>query len=229
MAGARRPVSRPNPRPQNSMGGMPGRGGPATGPHMELGQKGQDTGHQLGGRPSIDPGFNRNQPIPPPNRGSDSWLNKHPNGPLAQQGQRGTGGGNLGMPQMPPSPWGAGNGYNMGTSMEQTARNEYLNTLAVGGEREAAMNAMGYWNGGTPFNPTDYRGQGYNKFGNANASGVNGTYDSPGIYQQMNAGNTGYLGAATIGDEGTGSYQSFIPGGGGRIKRRGGTTGGYIQ
>lgn len=218
------------------MGGMPGRGGPATGPHMELGQKGQDTGHQLGGRPSIDPGFNRNPGQgwgvggTPPNRGSDSWLNKHPNGPLAQQGQRPGGAPNLGMPEMPPSPWGAGNAYNSGTTAEQTARNEYLNTLDVGGPREAAMNQMGYWNGGTPFQASDYRGQGYNKFGNANAANAN-AYDSPGIYQQMNADNTGYLGVNNVtGEPGAlqGDYQSFIPQGG-RIKRRGGTTGGYIR
>ena len=116
-------------------------------------------------------------------------------------------------------------GYNQGDTMQQIQRNEYLNTLPVGGQREAAMNQMGYWNGGTPVTPSVNRGD--NRFYRDRAQA--GGFDSPGIYQQMNADNTGYVGVSNIGDTGSGTYTSFTgPGGGRRIKRRGGTTGGYI-
>lgn len=129
---------------------------------------------------------------------------------------------------IPAAQWGAGNAYNAGSTMDQIARNEYLNTLPVGGQREAAMNAMGYWNGGTPFAPQ--AGQGYNRFHRANAAEnqSTGAYSAPGIYQHMNADNTGYVGVTNVGDDGSAQYTPFATMGRTRPRRSTGTIGGYL-
>jgi hypothetical protein len=84
-------------------------------PHTEVGQKGQDTGmgnrqNPRAGYGGPTPGGMPNQPIPgavgkkrpaqgPANRGSDAWIQKHPNGPIAQRTTRPGG-----MPGGPPRP-----------------------------------------------------------------------------------------------------------------------------
>ena len=115
-----------------------------------------------------------------------------------------------GIPQVsqPATPFAGG--YNQGSTMDQIARNEYLNTLAVGGPREAAMNQMGYFNQGTPYIPQRITpDQGWMNQSMENLS--------PGsIYQLMGQG--GYNGILTGGMGQDTSYQSL---GGGRKRRPG--------
>lgn len=125
---------------------------------------------------------------------------------------RGLGGGNkrrlqAGGPQLggeAPSQWGAGNAYNTGSTMDQIQRNEYLNTLAVGGPREQAMNQMGYWNQGTPYTPQAMNpGQ---KWMNQSMENV-----APGSQYQI-MGQGGYNGVVTGGTGTQSSYSSLAPG-----------------
>lgn len=173
------------------------------------------------GGPVVDPGFNVGpQPgpgggLPPDRNGAQRGLGY---GMGLAQGMGGRFAGPSpgtqpgGMPQ-PPSPWGAGNAYDSGDTMQRTARNEYLNTLAVGGPREQAMNQMGYWNGGTPFDPTSVRGTGINRFNrqNANANAQTGDFSAAGTYQMMDPGNHGYIGMTQVGDDGSAQYNPLAP------------------
>lgn len=89
--------------------------------------------------------------------------------------------------------------------------NDWLNTLPVGGERERAMNALGYDNGGNPFVPQVAPGTNRYWRQAAQNPGAAG-YTAPGIYQQMNPENTGYIGVTNItGQPGnlTGQYTPF--------------------
>ena len=164
---------------------------------------------QIGGTPKgMDMGFR----VQGPGMGGGRKVQRRPNAPG-------------GMPQQPSFqvPQEFLGGYDQGDTQQRIARNEYLNTLPVGGQREQAMNQMGYWNGGTPYTPEVDRG--FNRAMRSQTAA--GGYDAPGIYQQMDPANRGYVGAATIGDDGTGTYQTFAPNHG-RFRRRGGTTGGMI-
>lgn len=118
--------------------------------------------------------------------------------------------------------------------------NNFLNQFAVGGDRERASNALGYFNYGNPYTPQVQSG--YNRGQRAAAN--SGQYTEPGIYQHQarqptmmdNGSNDlnsvgGYTGFTTVGEDGAAQYTPFdinAQGGGRRIRRRGGTTGGYI-
>lgn len=121
-------------------------------------------------------------------------------------------------------------GFGALDSMQQTKMNDYLNTLSVGGDRERAMNALGYNNGGNPYVPQVPRGT--NQFYRQNAR--SGQYTDPGIYQHQTAGASadnfnnfgGYTGFTNVGMDGTGQYTPFdVNARGGRLRYRGGTTG----
>ena len=133
---------------------------------------------------------------------------------------------NIGGAQPGPISQGYG-GFGALDSMSKTKMNGFLNTLSTGGQREQAMNQLGYFNGGNPYTPTMARG-GNRYFRDAARSNPStGAYSAPGTYQHMDAGGHGYTGITSIGDDGSGSYQSFAPNKNpyGRFKRRGGTTG----
>ncbi len=177
-----------------------------------------------GGRPMVDPGFNRGLPGSPDMNGAERGLGlgiglaKGMGGRFAGPSPGVQGGG---APPPPPSPWGAGNAYDSGDTMQRIARNEYLNTLPTGGPREQAMNQMGYWNSGTPFDPTSVRGTGINRFNrqNANANAQTGDFSAPGTYQMMDPGGHGYIGVTNVGADGAAQYSPFAPKGGGRTRR----------
>lgn len=152
--------------------------------------------------------------------------------PHTQIGQQGAGTGRVrpqaSQQQQQPAQWGAGNAYDAGSTMDKIARNEYLNTLPTGGQRETAMNQMGYWNQGTPYTPQRV---------NPNQGWMNESMENLGAgsqYQLM--GNGGYNGIITGGQGQESQYQSLaqrpMPGGpgqgGGRVRpnRPGGLQGG---
>lgn len=136
--------------------------------------------------------------------------------------------------------WG-GAGGGLGT-MGMTKVNSWLNTFTDPIERAKAMNGIGYNNFGNPYTPEVQKGT--NRFyrGNARENQQTGGYSAPGTYlhqssyeplangmPNMNFG--GIIGATTVGDNGAAQYSPFdvnAQGGGRRIKRRGGTTGGYL-
>jgi hypothetical protein len=101
-------------------------------------------------------------------------------------------------------------------TMGQVKLNDYLNTLAVGGPREQAMNQLGYFNSGNPFTPQVPTGYNRNLRAQGNAGGL-----TPGIYQyQANAPTMngtamdlnsvgGYTGIMDVGETGTGQYLPF--------------------
>lgn len=136
-------------------------------------------------------------------------------GPHMQIGQQGKGAGMTKsrapqMPQTPTSPWGTeGNAFNAGSTMDQIQRNEYLNTLPVGGQREQAMNQMGYWSGGQSVQaPKGYRPP-------------MSQYTEPGMYQAQ-APNGAYAGITTVGNQGKATYTPLGGGQGGGRTRPGG-------
>ena len=235
--GSTRPNQRPNPRGNNSPGGMPGR--------------------VLPGRPNVDPGFNRGNPGSPDMNGAQRGLGygiglgKGSGGRYAGPQGRGQGGGNLGMPQQQPgfdyaafNAWQDPNisdgGASAGTlqqgwggwgsqgSMMGTKINDYLNQFSVGGDREQQMNALGYNNGGNPYTPQVPRGT--NRFYRGNAQNPDAAgYTAPGIYQHQTAGASaanignfgGYTGITNITGEPGSLSGSFTPF---DINRRGGRT-----
>ena len=124
-------------------------------------------------------------------------------------------------------------------TMLKTKMNDWLNTMPVGGQREQAMNAIGYFNSGNPYTPQVPRGT--NRFyrGNARENQQTGGYSAPGIYQHMGQGQTdasgapdlnsygGYTGITNVAENGAAQYTPFDINaqGGGRLRRRGGTFG----
>jgi hypothetical protein len=122
-------------------------------------------------------------------------------------------------------------GFQALDTMQGTKINNYLNQFSVGGDREQAMNALGYFNQGNPFNPGSMKGSGVNK--QARASAASGQMTAPGIYQQqamapkMGPGGTpdlnsvgGYLGATTVDPGGAAKYTAFGAGGAGKFAPR---------
>jgi hypothetical protein len=100
--------------------------------------------------------------------------------------------------------------YNEGTSAEQTARNEYLNTLAVGGPREQAMNKMGYWTGGERVRPP--------AMARPNQEWLNATMENVGpgsIYQYQDPATGAFAGIITGGGGEPAQWQGLRAGGGG--------------
>ena len=115
---------------------------------------------------------------------------------------------NIGGQQPGPIQQGWGGFANSGDTMPKTKMNDYLNSLAVGGDRERAMNALGYNNGGNPYTPSV--APGVNRFyrGNARANQETGDFSAPGIYQHQDpAGN--YIGLTTVGEGGAARYEPF--------------------
>ena len=134
--------------------------------------------------------------------------------------------------------WG-GAGGDLGT-MGMIKVNSWLNTFQDPAERARAMNGIGYFNQGNPFDPASARGSGMNRFNrqNAQANEQTGGYSAPGTYLHQSGGYGapqgqapdmnfgGYIGATNVAEGGAAQYTPLAPRGGGRIKRRGGTFGG---
>jgi hypothetical protein len=97
--------------------------------------------------------------------------------------------------------------YNSGSTSEQIARNQYLNTLSES-DKMQAMNSMGYWSGGVPQTARPYSG--------STPEGL----DPGAIWQAQQAGG-GYAGYYT-GTDGAPQFTSFAPQqrGAGRTRRR---------
>ena len=161
-----------------------------------------------------------------------------------------------GMPQGPPQPdyfgqlnafqadiggeqpgpiqqgWGgAGGGSQPANQMYKV--NSWLNTFQDPAARAQAMNGIGYFNGGTPFDPASARGGGLNRFNRQNAreNQQTGGYSAPGTYLHQSGGYGaqpgeapdlnfgGYIGATNVGDDGAAQYSPFAPKSGGRTRR----------
>ena len=103
-------------------------------------------------------------------------------------------------------------------TMGQTKMNDFLNTMPVGGQREQAMNQLGYFNSGNPFTPQVPRG--YNRGMRAQAQ--SGGYSAPGIYQHQASQPVatpeggldlnsvgGYTGFTTVDQGGSAQYSPF--------------------
>lgn len=84
--------------------------------------------------------------------------------------------------------YGAGNAYNAGSTMDQIARNSWLNTLSEE-DKMRAMNQMGYWSGGAPV-----------KTPRIPAPPLKG-YDTPGSYQ-IQLPNGAYAGMVNVPEQG---------------------------
>jgi len=111
-------------------------------------------------------------------------------------------------------------------SMMATKMNDWLNTMSTGGDRERAMNGIGYFNGGNAFDPASVRGSGQNQFyrQNAQTNQQTGAMSAPGTYQhgaagmyQPNPDGTpnmnfgGYIGNTTVGADGSAQYNPLAP------------------
>jgi hypothetical protein len=209
---------------------------------------------QPGGMPGQQPGMGGGGQ-PPPHMGSANWLQKHPNGPLAQ-GRLGTEPGdsswldqfnafqdpNIGGEQPGPLSQGWGgfgqgqtNGGADGTgsgSMMATKMNDWLNTFSTGGQREQAMNGIGYNNGGNPYVPQQGRtpNQGWmNSMMENVAPDSTWQMQSPGASADNLSSFGGYEGVITGGQGQQSAYQSFAPQGQTRPSRRTRTFGQVMQ
>lgn len=102
-------------------------------------------------------------------------------------------------------------------TMMATKMNDFLNQYQTGGARETAMNQIGYFNGGNPFDPASMRGSGMNRAYRAQAQ--QGGYTAPGQYQDMaNAGTGeglnqygGYLGVTNVDQGLNAAYSPLSP------------------
>jgi hypothetical protein len=119
-------------------------------------------------------------------------------------------------------------GYDQGTTMEKTKRNDWLNTLDPMMKMKA-MNRMGYWSGGERVKaPRVGAAAPSQSWMNQLGDGSGGTWQ----YQDPSTG--AYAGMVNLRDDSTGQAASYDPlrGGStsrvGRIRRRGGTTGGMV-
>lgn len=116
-------------------------------------------------------------------------------------------------------------GFGALDTMGQIKMNDYLNTLPVGGERERAMNALGYNNGGTPYTPQVGKGVNRAYRGAAKTNQQTGAYSEPGIYQHQDAAGN-YVGITDVGQNLAASFTPFdinrpgAAGGGGRLRPR---------
>lgn len=115
-------------------------------------------------------------------------------------------------------------GFEALDTMGGTKINNYLNQFAVGGDREKAMNALGYFNQGNPYTPQVAKGVNRAYRGQAKANAQTGAYSAPGIYQHQSAGAGaatpggapnmqfgGYTGFTTVDPSGAAKYSTLAP------------------
>lgn len=195
MRNPRAGAGRTRPRPANL--GMPFRGDPGVAgmPGRMGGGRGMSRGPQPGGMPS------RGAPQPDAFAQFNAFQDS-----------------NIGGQQPGPVQAGYG-GFGALDTMSKIKMNDWLNTLSVGGEREKAMNAIGYNNAGNPYTPQVPKGYNQGMRGAARTNQQTGAYSSPGIYQhQDQAGN--YTGITNVGDNGAAQYSPFdVKSYGGRTRR----------
>lgn len=203
---ARRPNDRPNPRGQNSPGGMP-----------QVDQRMPHSGQPNARRTNVGFGGGRGMgtPYPPqhqkPATGQPDYFSQLNAFQPDISGQQ-------------PGPIAAGWGGAGGSldTMGMTKVNSWLNTFQDPTQRAQAMNGIGYFNQGNPYTPEAGRGvnRGYRGMAQGNqAAGAQG-YSAPGTYlhqssyeagpggaPNMNFG--GYIGATNVQPGGAAQYTPF--------------------
>lgn len=122
--------------------------------------------------------------------------------------------------------WG-GWGSDALKGMLGTKLNGFLNQFSTGGDRERAMNLLGYNNGGNPYVPQVPRGTNQWYRARANENQQTGAYSAPGTYQHQSAGASadtvgtfgGYTGFTTVGADGSAQYTPLDVNARGRTRR----------
>src|SRR4030095_12625442 len=112
--------------------------------------------------------------------------------------------------------------YNSGTTMQQTIRNTWLNTLDVN-TRARVMNKMGYWTEGNRVTPRTLNKQEVAYYKAMAADVLKG---SPGGMYQPQDANGAFIGTFTLGADGKVKFDSLGKRGGKKGGKNGGNGGG---